>query len=119
MKRYFATVVLMLLAGPGIFAKRVHPPKVTPITKDGITYTATGDGKTACVVASDANTGKELWKAKIYHVHINPFIEEDNQWIYISEMNLSGNAILIRNEAARCYRLNLIKKSVKKDKCDE
>jgi hypothetical protein len=119
MRKYLAVLMLMLVAWPGISAKRVPPPKVVPITKDGITYAAAGDGGTGYVIASDANTGKELWRAKIYHVHINPFIEADIQWIYISGMKLSGDALLIRNEAARCYRLDLAKKSVRKAKCTE
>jgi hypothetical protein len=119
MRKVFALLILMLVAWPAISAKRVPPPRVAPVTRDGITYSAAGDGRSAYVIASDAKTGSELWRVKIYHVHINPFMEEDVQWIYISGLKLSGNALLLRNEAARCYRLDLAKKSVREDKCTE
>ncbi len=119
MRKTIVVLVLSLVAWPGISAKRVPAPKVAPVTQAGVTYSADPDGRTGYVVASDAKTGGELWKVKIYHVHINPFIEEDVQWIYITGLKLSGNALLIRNEAGRCYRLDLAKKSVRKDTCTE
>jgi hypothetical protein len=119
MKKYFVLLALMMVTWPGIFAKRIPPPKVIPVTQAGITYSAAGDGRSGYVIASDARTGSELWRVKIYHVHINPFMEEDVQWIYISGLKLSGNDLLIRNEAARCYRLDLEKKSVRSYRCTE
>jgi outer membrane protein assembly factor BamB len=92
---------------------------VKPIIKEGITYSAGGDGRTGYVIASEVRTGTELWRANVFHIHINPFVEEDNQWIYISGMKVAGTRLLIQNEAGRCYRLDLAKHSVKKENCSE
>jgi len=56
-------------------AIRVPPPTVSPVVSEGIAYSAHGDGQTGYVIASDVTTGKELWKVKIFHIHIKPWIE--------------------------------------------
>ena len=119
MRKYLTGFMLVVIVFSGTFAKRVAPPKVAPVTKDGITYTATGTGTEGYVVARETNTGNELWRVRVFRVYINPFIEEDNQWIYVSGMKLSDKTLLIQSEAGRCYRLDLTKKLVRKDKSTE
>jgi hypothetical protein len=90
-----------------------------PYSPNGREYSAEGDGRNAFVVATDVRTGTVLWKVKIFHTRIKPWIEEDNQWIFISELRMAGNTLFIRNEKARCFSLDVRSKRVKKEKCDQ
>lgn len=110
MRHRVVTSVAVLLFVMGLLlpalAKRLPPPKVDPSVHQGITYSADGDGKTAWIVATDAS-GHTLWRAKIFHVHIDPQLEEDVQWVFISAMKLQGESLLVESEKSRCYLLNL------------
>jgi hypothetical protein len=111
-------VVVALLAIPlNLCAKRVAPQPVNPVVSGNIKYSAHGDGRTGYVVATEVATGKELWRAKIFHIQVKPWIEEDNQWIFISDLTLLDNALLVRDERLRCYRVDLATKHVKKSYC--
>lgn len=108
----------VLLAVPmTLSAKRVPPQPVSPIVHNNVKYSAEGDGRTGYVVATDDSNGTELWRAKIFHVHLKPFLEEDVQWVFISDLKLSGNALLVRDEKSRCYRVDLFTKHVQRSSC--
>ena len=79
-------------------AKRVRPKAVAPVTFNGITYSADGDGKNGYVVATEASSGKELWRLHLYKIHIKPGRKKTTSgftsrtWkspkmYYLSEMN--------------------------------
>ena len=53
----------------------------------------------------------------MFTVHIKSWMEEDVQWVFITDLSLDSNALLIRDEKSRCYRLDLEKRRVKKDIC--
>lgn len=118
MKNLFAVALLLLVAIPlTLFAKRVPPQPVNPVTHNNVEYSADGDGRTGYVVASDKASGKELWKAKIFHVHLKPFLEEDVQWVFINDLKLIDNTLSIRDEKFRCYRLDLSTRRVRRAPC--
>jgi hypothetical protein len=112
--------VLMSLFGVplGLSGKRVPPKPVSPIVSDGVEYSAHGDGKTGYIVATDVATGNELWRIRVFRIHTYLWKgEEDNQWVFISDLQLVQNALLIRNEKSHCYRLDLVTRHVKKERC--
>jgi len=88
------------LTGPiTLWAKRLAAPTVSPVIYDGTEYSAHGDGKLAWVAATDIASGKELWKANIFRV--NPHFwkgDEDNQWVFIFNLQLVQNNILATDE---------------------
>lgn len=84
--------------------------------KNGVMYSAEGDGSMAYIVASDVQIGKELWRAKAFHVHINPFYVQS---VFISELKFSESNLLVRDERSRCYVLDLAKHRVHKDSCSK
>ena len=43
--------------------------------------------------------------------------EEDNQWVFISDLKFAGNSLLVRDEKNRCYSIELNTKHVKKAQC--
>jgi hypothetical protein len=99
-------------------AKRIAPKDVPPIVAGGIRYSTTGDGRDSFVIATDEATAKELWRVKVFHTRIEFWRgEEDNQWIFISDMKLDGNSLFVRSEKNRCYSIFLDTKRVKKKPC--
>jgi hypothetical protein len=111
-----ACVVLASLAAPAV-AKRVNPKPVAAVISDRTRYTAQGDGRDQYIVAADDSSGSELWRVKVFHSHIEPWVEEDVQWVFITHLKLAGNALLVRDEKSRCYSVDLTKKRVKKLQC--
>jgi len=96
------------------------PPKpVKPVSANGITYWADADGRKGYVVATETSTDKELWRVKVFKVHIKFWMEEDVQWVYITDLRISGHILLVRDERARCYGVDLRKKGVKRASCPE
>ena len=89
------------------FAKRLPPKPVAPVVANGIRYAVGGDGRDQYVVATDNSSGKELWKAKVFHTEIKPWMEEDVQEVFITDLKLMGNALFVRDEKARCYSVDL------------
>jgi hypothetical protein len=119
MKTWIGLLQIACVAAPVAHAKRMPPPVVPPITHEGVIYHATGDGEAAFIIAKDEKTGKEFWKAKVYHIHIDPLKQEDDQIIFIKGMLLSGKKLLIQDEAGRCYRLDLETQKVQGTGCRE
>jgi len=68
----------------------------------------------AFVIASDAKTGKELWRLTIFETKIEPFLEEDVQWVFITRLELKGNSLLVQDERSGCYQIDLATRHVTK-----
>ena len=99
------------------FAKRMPPKPVAPVVSDGVRYSAGGDGRDQYLVAQDAPTGNEMWRVKVFHNRIKFWVEEDVQWVFITDLKLADNSLLVRDEASRCYSIDLRRRRVKKQPC--
>lgn len=107
-----------LVVVPLSSAKRLPPPEVKPVLFGGLEYSADGDGTHAWVIATDVATRIELWKAKVFRTHTHWWKgEEDNQWVYISDLKLEPHALFIKDERKRCYSLDLNTRHVKRIYC--
>ena len=118
--RYAISVLIavtLAVISPNLCAKRLPHQPVSPITSAKVIYSADGDGRTGYVVANEVATGKELWRVRIFHIHVKPWIEGDNQWIFISDLKLLDSALLVRDERSRCYRVDLATRHVTKITC--
>jgi hypothetical protein len=100
-------------------AKRMPPKAVTPVVSGGIRYSAEGDGRDQYVAAADASSGNVLWRVKVFHTPIKSWVEEDVQWVFITNLKLAGNSLLVRDEMSRCYSVDLTKRHVKRQQCGE
>jgi hypothetical protein len=98
-------------------AKRLPPEPVTPVVAQGLRYSAEGDGRDQYVLASNATSGKELWKVKVFHTHVHSEMEQDVQWVFITNLKLVNDALLVRDEKARCYSVDLKTHRVHKTSC--
>ena len=99
-------------------AKRIPPTPVTPVAADGIQYSAAGNGRDQYVIAADVASRKELWRVKVFHNRIKFWMEEDVQWVFITNLKIVDNSLLVRDERSRCYSVNLTKRHVRKQTCE-
>jgi hypothetical protein len=91
----------------------------SPVVAGGIRYSAQGDGREQYVVASEVSSSNLLWKVKVFHNDINFAMEEDVQWVFITDLKLLDNFLLVRDERSRCYCVDLGGKQVKKQQCGD
>ncbi len=109
---------VMVLCAIGLaLAKRVPPRPVTPLVQNGVEYSADDDGRNQYVVATDIATNKELWRVKVFHTRIKFWVEEDVQWVFITNLFPVGNDVGVRDEKARCYRVDVKKRRAKHMAC--
>jgi hypothetical protein len=102
----FATLTLLLPAVA--FAKRKAPRPVPPVVWQGVEYRAPLDAEhMGCIQAFELPSRHKLWETKVYHVWIMPFLEEDNQWVFVSSMQVEGEKLLVKREDGKSYKLNL------------
>lgn len=117
-RRCFAVVCATLaIVTPLATAKRVTPKPVPPVVADGVQYSAEGDGKNQYVVATDVSSGKQLWKVRVFHTPIKSSVEEDVQWVFVTDLKLIDNSVFVRDEKARCYAIPLSTHRVRKAPC--
>jgi len=130
--RFWILMAIATLAVTSASAKRRPPKPVHPVLADGVRYSAdvpvvvdgvhtprgiSDDGKKHYIVATDATTGSELWRAKVFHTHIKFWIEEDVQSVYITNLKLVRNSLFVRDEKARCYSVDIKTHHVRKANC--
>jgi hypothetical protein len=120
MKSTWFVLLIAFATAPQLMAKRVPPPDVRPVVLDGIEYAAHGDGTHGWITATDVATRRELWTAKVFRIQTHWWKgEEDNQWIFISYLQLEQNGLHIQDERCRCYLLNLNTRHVNRQPCSD
>lgn len=118
-------IILTLLVSPA-FAKRVAPKPVKSIVKDGIEYSAALDPTHIGFIEATWTKAKQLkangktykpviWSKQIYVIkyEYKYGLEEDVQWVFISNLRLDNNKLIITNELGYEYELDLDTLSVK------
>jgi hypothetical protein len=109
-------VVLSLVASiASVEAKRKAPNAVEPVVIGSVRYSAPSTPEfMGFVIATDVSFGKELWRQRIYNVSINPSLEKDVQWVFITAMRGHGDTLLIGNERGENFKLDLATRKVTK-----
>jgi hypothetical protein len=112
----FAAILLLslLLCVDSVFAKRGAAKPVPPIIYKGITYSAPNNGALINWVLASDPTGGELFRIKVFDMPIDPRLEEDAQWVFITGLRLSGGSLLVEDEKGRCYAVDLDTRAVKR-----
>jgi hypothetical protein len=105
--RYVIAHATLALATVTAVAKIMPPKPVVPVEANGVRYSAERDGRDQYAVATDIATGKQLWKVKVFHTPTRFWIEEDVQWVFITNLRLIENTLFVRDGKARCTRLTL------------
>lgn len=108
-----ALCAAVFVSGPAN-AKRSVPGAVEPITVHGITYSAPASAM-GFIVASDASSGRELWRQRIYRISFNPSLERDVQDVFITSLTLRSGSLVIANEHGERYAVNLSTRKVTRE----
>lgn len=116
--QFRALLACALVSVSTAVAAKIAPPKpVPPVESGGVKYSADRDGKDQYVLATDTTTGKQLWRVKVFHTHIKPWIEEDVQWAFITDLKLVKNSLFLRDGKERCYAVDVKTHAVRKADC--
>jgi hypothetical protein len=113
------SVVLCLILAVTSFseawAKRKPPKPVAPVVHNGVRYVAPNlDGSEGRIEARNESTGKKLWDVVIYRIKIDPRLEKDVQWVFITKLAIHQNSLQVTNEKGEEYRLDLTSRKVEK-----
>ena len=113
-------LLLTAMIASEAWAKRAAPKPVTPVAHKGVQYVAPNtnvlEGK---IEARNEETGKKLWDVVIYTVKIDPSLEQDVQWVFITGLAVQDNTLLVTNEKNEQYILDLKTRKVEKVNKDQ
>jgi hypothetical protein len=98
-------------------AKRIPLAKVAPVVYEGIRYVAPNDdGRRAYIEAQDIPTNRKLWDLTVFTNRIDPKLEEDIQWVFISELSFRDGTLIVKSERGTTYQVELRTKAI--TECD-
>jgi outer membrane protein assembly factor BamB len=112
MKKIYKTIMLLLtlcfLFTLHVLAKRSTPEVISPIIYNDIKIVAENNSPAnmGIIQAFDTKTNKLLWSKKVYNVVVNPLVEADTQWVFIKEMKVNDNKLIVINERGKVYTLD-------------
>jgi hypothetical protein len=83
------------------------PSKVAPVVYEGIRYVAPNDdGRRAYIEAQEIQTNRKLWDLTVFTNRIDPKLEEDIQWVFISELSLRDGTLIVKSERGTTYQVD-------------
>ena len=100
------------------YAERMAPKPIAPIDHNDVTYSVPhfvqflGDDDEQTqnggyVLARDKKTKRIKWLVQIYVTKYNKFLESDVQDVFITEIKLKDDTLIIKDEKGRNYSLNI------------
>ena len=99
-------------------ASRLPPPKVPPVTINGIRYQQqigmeSDDGQVGGLLAAFNAKGERLWTLKVYDNHRRPELEGDVQDVFFRSMSLDPDGRLhIVNERGNSFLVDVMTRVV-------
>jgi hypothetical protein len=118
MKRTILLTVLIVISpflSSGLLeAERRLAPKVEPIIYKGIKFIVPNTPEKMGIVegwATEAN--KKIWENQVYSIVINPIIEQDVQWIFISSLSIEDEKLVVVDERSHKYKIAIPKNILK------
>ena len=120
-KKVLLILFATFIAVTSVFAKRLPPPELEPITVNGLEYNVdyhiSPFSERASITITD-NTNPEITSVrfvKLYSKIFIPFSETDVQWVFVKKMELTDNdTIRFYREDNKIHEFNLKDESVKK-----
>ena len=88
------------------FAKRSAPAQVAPVKAADVEYRVPHD-KLGCVEAWDVRSDQMLWRKQVYVVRYDVELERDIQDVFITSVAVQNGKLLVKNEHASEYLLDL------------
>lgn len=113
MKRKYSVMILLLIffllnTGEVLASRAFSPAKIPPIIYKDIKIVAENSSpdNMGIVQAFDINTNKLIWSKQVYEVKMNPRVEADTQWVFIKDMKIDGDKLVVINEKQKMYTLD-------------
>jgi hypothetical protein len=98
-------------------AKRGPAPEVVPLIYKGMKFIAPNSPqKMGYIEAWDIETNKKVWEKKVYRVFINPLMEADVQWVFISSLTIEDGKLVVVNERGKKYKVGIPENILKESK---
>jgi hypothetical protein len=108
-------------SSPSALAKRAAPKPVPALISGNIKYIApdvlpkhrsiygksTCSEDSMCVEARNKKTGKLLWQVEVYPIKIDPKLELDIQYIYITSLKIERGKLIVKNENSEVFMVDL------------
>ncbi len=123
--KFFRLAIILLSAttasSPSALAKWAEPKPVPALISGNIKYIApdvlpnhrsiygksTCSEKSMCVEARNKKTGKLLWQVEVYPIEIDPNVELDVQYVYITSLKIERGQLIVKNESGQVYVVDL------------
>jgi outer membrane protein assembly factor BamB len=101
-------LVFNLLNPVNLFADREAPEKIPPIIYKNLKIVTENNspGNMGLVQAFDINTNKLIWSKQVYEVKIKSRVEADTQWVFIKDMKIDGDKLVVLNEKQKVCTLD-------------
>lgn len=87
-------------------AKRIAPPTVSPVSYQGIVYSAPVTSM-GVVEAKNEKDQTILWSKSIYTVKYEEGLETDVQDVFITKLAVKNNMLLVTNEKNKQFEVDL------------
>jgi hypothetical protein len=101
-------VILLLPMSELASAKRIAPPKVDPVVSESIRYVAPNDdGRRAYVEAWNVGSNHKLWELTVFTNAINPNLEADVQWVFITALGIHDGTLTVSSEDGKTYQVDV------------
>lgn len=110
------SILLPMLGISESLAKRAVPSKVIPVKVGKIEYSAPHlrlQNQMGCIEARNIQSGKLIWRCQVYIVKYDSDLEGDVQDVFIKNIRVKGNSLIVTNERKSEYQLNLNSLEVK------
>jgi hypothetical protein len=111
--RFVAILLAVALIPHLASAKRIAPASVEPVVYEGIRYVAPNDdGRRRYIEAWDLKTNKKLWELTVFTNRIDPKLEADVQWVFISKLTIRDDMLMVTSERGATYQVDLRTKAI-------
>jgi hypothetical protein len=113
MERVLFMVCAAVLLPCLVSAKRAAPARVEPVIYEGVRYVAPNDdGRRAYIEAWDVQSNKKLWELTVFTNRIDPKLEEDVQWIFVTKLSVRDHTLVVTSERGKTYQIDLKTKAI-------
>ncbi len=111
-KKFFLLPLLLCMAVASIYAKRLPPPEVKPLSKGNFIYkdsaVVKGGYFFGTIIIESAGETKYWYTVPVYSIEMNKLLEQDVQWKFIKSMEFKNDEIItIINEQNKVFEFNI------------
>jgi len=101
-------IVTTVLGAGACHAKRAAPAEVKPVTYKDYTLSAPNRASSAGqIVMTDSKGNEVVHVLKVYQYPVDPTLERDVQWVFITALKLEGDVLTVTDEKSKTYTVDL------------